>query len=136
MPQIRDLLITLLLFSGIIIGVSTFMSDLARKYSANIEDLSQLSSIQKIEQETVSLEQALRNTQITGTFLDIPITILSGVYSIFKLMLVSFVEIWTGFLNSIASYLFLPKWFISIVMGLVVIFIMFEIISAVMKYRV
>jgi hypothetical protein len=136
MAQIRDLLITLLLFSGIIIGISTFMSDLAKKYSTNIEDLSQLSSIQKIEEETANLEQTLRNTQITGTFLDIPITILSGVYSIFKLMLVSFVEIWTGFLNSIAIYLFLPKWFISIVVGLVVIFIMFEIISAVMKYRV
>jgi len=68
MAQIRDLLITLLLFSGIIIGLSTFMSDLAKKYYTNVEDLSQLSSVQRIENETANLEQALRNTQITGTF--------------------------------------------------------------------
>jgi hypothetical protein len=134
--QVRDLLITLLLFSGIIIGLSTFMGDLANKYSSNIEDLSKLSSVQKIQQESKNLEEALRSTQITGTFLDIPITILSGVYSIFKLMMVSFIEIWGGFLNSIATYLFLPNWFVGILISLIVIFLLFEIISAILKYRV
>jgi hypothetical protein len=134
--QVRDLLITVLLFSGIIIGLSAFMGDLANKYSSNIEDLSKLSSVQKIQQESKNLEEALRSTQITGTFLDIPITILSGVYSIFKLMMVSFIEIWSGFLNSIASYLFLPSWFVGILISLIVIFLLFEIISAILKYRV
>jgi hypothetical protein len=134
--KIRNLLITLLLFSGIIIGLSTFMGDLANKYSTNIEDLSNLSSVQKIQQESKNLEESLRSTQITGTFLDIPITILSGVYSIFKLMMVSFIEIWNGFLNSISTYLFLPKWFVGILISLVVIFLLFEIISAILKYNV
>jgi hypothetical protein len=134
--QVRDLLITVLFFSGIIIGLSAFMGDLANKYSSNIEDLSKLSSVQKIQQESKNLEEALRSTQITGTFLDIPITILSGVYSIFKLMMVSFIEIWSGFLNSIASYLFLPSWFVGILISLIVIFLLFEIISAILKYRV
>jgi len=133
---LRNLLITLLLFSGIIVGLSTFMGDLSKKYSSEIQDLSELTYVQRIEEETKNLEESLRTTQITGTFLDVPLTVLSGVYSIFKLIMVSFVEIWSGFVDSIASYLFLPKWFISIVIGLVVIFIIFEIISAIMKYRV
>lgn len=136
MPELRNILITLLLFSGIIIGLSTFMGDLASKYSSNIEDLSKLSSIQRIQTETENLEQSLRSTQITGTFLDIPITVLSGVYQVFKLILVSFVEIWSGFINSIATYLFLPKWFISIVIGVVIVIIIFEIISVISKYKV
>jgi len=108
--EIRNMLITLLLFSGIIIGLSTFMGDLAKNYSSNIEDLSKLSSVQRIQEESKNLEESLRTTQISGTFLDIPIIIMSG----FKLIMVSFIEIWSGFINSIASYLFLPSWFIAI----------------------
>jgi hypothetical protein len=134
--QIRDLLITILLFSGVVVGISVFMGDLTKKYSSNIEDLSNMSSVQTIQEETKHLEEALRNTQITGTFLDIPITILSGVYSIFKLMMVSFIEIWNDFINSIARYLFLPSWFIGILISLIIIFLIFEIISAVLKYKV
>lgn len=136
MAELRNLLITLLLFSGIIIGLSTFMGDLANKYNSNIENLAGLSSIQKIQGETQQLEQTLRSSQITGTFLDVPITILSGVYQVFKLILVSFVEIWSGFMNSIASYLFLPSWFISIVIAIITIIIIFEIISVISKYKV
>jgi len=134
--QLRDLLLTLLLFSGIIIGLTTFMGDLANKYSNNIQDLSELSSVQKIQEEAKKLEESLRSAQITGTFLDIPLTVLSGAYQLFKLIITSFTQIWSGFINNIASYLFLPTWFIAIIIASVVIFILFEIISAIMKYKV
>lgn len=134
--QLRSFLITLLLFSAVIIGVSNFMVDLSNKYSHDVEDLSSLSSVERIQNETKNLEQSLRNTQITGTFLDVPLTVLSGVYSIFKLILVSFIEIWDGFITNISQYLMLPTWFTSILMVIIVIIIIFEVISAVTKYKV
>ena len=136
MTTLRNMLITLLLFSGMIIGISGFMMDLAKNYGQSVEDLSQLESIERIQSEAKNLEQSLRSTQITGTFLDVPLTVLSGVYSIFKLILVSFIEIWSGFINSVASYLMLPSWFINILIAIVTVILIFEIISIVSKWRV
>jgi len=134
--MLRDLLASILLFSGILIGLSVFISSLAKSYQVNIDDLSQLSSVKRIEEETKALEEALRSSQITQTPLDLPLIIVKGAYSIFKLILKSFIEIWDGFINSISSYLFLPTWFTSILISLVAIFVIFEIISIIMKYKV
>lgn len=136
MPELRNLLITLLLFSAVIIGISNFSADLAKKYGVTIQDVSGMSSIEKIQNETKDLEQTLRSSQITGTFLDVPLTVLSGAYQVFKLILVSFTEIWSGFMHSVARYLFLPEWFISVVIAVVAITIIFEIISVISKYKV
>ena len=134
--ELRNLLIVLLLFSGIVIGLSNFAGNLAKNYGSSVEDLSKLGPIQRIQEEASNLEQSLRSTQITGTFLDVPLTILSGVYSIFKLILVSFIDIWAGFIGSISSYLMLPEWFVGIVIAIISIIVIFEIISIVAKYKV
>ncbi|MEM5867544.1 MAG: hypothetical protein QXG39_06460 [Candidatus Aenigmatarchaeota archaeon] len=134
--EIRNFLIMLLLFSGIIVGVSVFISDLASKYNQNIQDLRTMSQITNIEQKSKELREAMQ-TKITGVpLIDVPFVAIKGFIDFIDLVATSLFVFWDATINSIASYLFLPTWFVSIITAIVIIIIMFEIISAIIKWRV
>jgi len=130
------MLIALLIFGAVMIGVSNFTGDLAKKYNTSIDDLSSLAPIQKIQNQTETLDETIQNSKITGTFLDVPFTIVSGIYQALKLVSTSLFSIWDMFTNTIASYLSIPRKYIDIIMAIISVSILFEIISIVMKWRV
>lgn len=134
--EIRNFLIMLLLFSGIIIGLSIFMSDLASKYNQNIEDLRTLNQITNIEEKAKELREAMQ-TKITGVpLIDIPFVAIKGFVEFIELVASALFGFWDAFINSIANYLLLPSWFITLVTTIIVIIIIFEVISAIIKWRI
>ncbi|MEM5854214.1 MAG: hypothetical protein QXG39_08515 [Candidatus Aenigmatarchaeota archaeon] len=134
--EIRNFLIMLLLFSGIIVGVSIFMSDLASKYNQNIQDLRTMSKITSIEQKSKELREAMQ-TKITGIpLIDVPFIAIKGFIEFIDLVASALFNFWDAMINSIASYLLLPTWFVTMVSVIIIIMVIFEVISAIIKWRV
>lgn len=134
--EIRQFLIMLLLFSAVIIGLSLFMTDLAGKYNQNVQDLRTFSQASSIENKTKEFEQTFR-TKITGiTLIDVPFIAIKGFVEFIDLVSTALFGFFDSFINSVAQYLFLPSWFVGIVSAIVMIIILFEIISTIIKWRV
>jgi hypothetical protein len=77
----REMLLSLLLFSGVVIGISAYAGNLAQsKGSDYVQDISQnFTYLQRITNETNNMESNLRSAQITNTILDLPLVVVVGI---------------------------------------------------------
>ena len=130
--ELKTMIIMLLAFSGVIVGLNTYVADLAPQYSKNIDDMSILSQASVIEQNVKDMETAF-SSHVTGTLLDIPISAVTGGIEFVKLIFVSTVGFWSTFINSsaIAHYLFLPDWFAPIISAIVMTLVIFAAYHAI-----
>ncbi len=130
MTTIRGLLISLLLFTAVLTGVGIFMSNLIG------ENVQNITTVNRINSEVKTLEESVRGSQVTGlAFVDVPLMIVSGIFNALKLAIVSVTSLWIDFIHGIKTYLFLPDWFTQIIIAIISIVVLFEIISAIVKYR-
>jgi hypothetical protein len=135
--QVRDLIIMILVFSGAIAGISTFMLDLASHNSQSITDFSTLNQISAIQNQTKAFDTSMK-TQITGIpLVDIPLITIQGFIQFANLVGSSLYGFWYVLFNGISSIIgaWLPWWFMPMVGAIVIIIIMFEVLSAIIKWR-
>lgn len=136
MMELRDLMIILVVFSISIIGINLFMKDFINDYVAVPSELENINFTDKVEYEINKTSNALQSSQITGTPLDIGLFVVTGIYNIFKFFIVDIINIYTYVISQISTYLMLPSWFIGSIIILITLFLIFEIISAIIKWRV
>jgi hypothetical protein len=115
-------------------GMSIFISDFLKRGGKDVQ-MPELNYLKTVSERASELENTLKSTQISVAFLDVPFAILSGVYQVFRLILDGMTTLYFSLRNTIAIYLGLPSWFVDAIIGAISIFVMFEIISAVTKYR-
>lgn len=136
MENLRELLFALIIFSGVLIGLANFSSDLLSSYGVAGEDITDLEVTSAVESHVETLKESIENTQLTGVaILDVPLTIASGAYNTLKLLFTS-TNLYLSLLGGISEILPIPGWVITTIMGCLSIFIIFEIVSAIMKYKV
>lgn len=133
--ELRDYFITLLVFSAVVIGTSAYIGQMAANYGVPTEDVSSLSVVEEIQEQTTTLEEQLRSTPFNIPVLDTPYLILSGSFTFLKLILINVPQLWFAFLNDLGVMLHLPGWSIGIVFSITVLTLIFEIISTLMKRR-
>jgi hypothetical protein len=123
--EMKNYIIAVLVFSGVIVGLTSYIADLTPHYSKNIDDMSFLSQASAIEQNVVDMKTAF-TSHVTGTIIDIPIAMVTGGVEFSKLVMVSSFGFWANFFSGpLAHYLFLPDWVIPIISSVVMISIIF-----------
>lgn len=135
--EIRSFLIMLLLFSGVITGISIFMSDLTADFGQNINDLSILSQAEAIQNKTAIFQN--ESAKITGaSWFDAPLIVIKGFITFIDLIGTTIFGFFTTFTSQVFGVFrgIIPIWFIGIVSTILIIIILFEIISAVIKWRI
>ena len=137
MGEIRELMIFMLLFSGIIIGTTIFYSDLFTRYDTPaVKNLASLNKTAQIVAKTQQVSSQINSTNIQPSLSGI-LGIASGVFGAISLML-DMPNIFGNLIGdvvSISTELFMPRWFADMIMGIVSIIIVFAIISVYMKMR-
>ena len=129
---LRDLFFIMIFATAIFTGLSIFISDLAKKTGNDVQ-MPELNYLNQVSQRVQELENTLKTSQISVTFIDVPFAILSGVYQVFRLILDGMATLYFSLRNTIALYLGLPKWFVDTIVASITIFVVFEIVSAVVK---
>jgi hypothetical protein len=139
--MLRNYLIMLLVFSAILVGVSGIMTEMSANYGVDTGNITYLTSVEKVKDEAEDISENLENSQLTGTIADIPFMIISGGYSILKLIAFSLPDIWASFINDIAVAIGIPteetglRSIINIIVLIVTIVIIFEVLSVIFKWR-
>ena len=131
---LRDLFFMLLLVTVVFTGLSIFITDFFKRGGKNVQ-IPELEYLNIVSNRTKELEKTFKEGSFSITFIDLPFAILSGIYQIFKLIIDAMSGLYLTFRNTVSVYLNLPAWFVDIISVSVSIFVLFEIISAVMKYR-
>ena len=132
---IRTLVLSLLLFSGIALGMSSFLGSLSSEYSiANVNNLNSMSVIDNITKTAENMESQLSqnmNPIELGYFIAIgaPLTALQMIFS----TMVLFFTLISDLISSIVGF---PSWLGTIITTSIVVFIIYEIISLVFRWRI
>lgn len=125
----------LLVFAVISIGGSVFLGDMAKNYQIETKDVSTMIPVEEIRNEAEQMETQLREVQTGIAIIDIPFTIVRGTYTLLKLMLIKVPELWFTFISTIGELLGLPSWATGIIITMLLLTLIFEIISVIMKWK-
>lgn len=126
---LSEYFIPLLLFSLILIGLSNFNIDMADVHSRDVNNVSSLSVAADIEEQAAQMQDSIESSQITGTALDIPLVVISGIWNVVKLTFITIVNIWGNLIDTLAVYLHIPGAFIAILKVFIALLIIFEFIT-------
>lgn len=146
--ELRGLFISLVLFSGIIVGMSAFYGDLtsaenlayygytqAEIDAINPEDLSSMDIIDDITAQTEQMETTL-NTDPTGIpIIDYGWKMVNMALNSFELLFGS-TFLFTNLITESVNTIGLPPFIIGVVMAVIILIFIFEFISARLRYRV
>ena len=131
---LRDLFFIMIFATAVFTGLSVFVTDFFKKGGKDIQ-MPEFGYLNIVSERAKEIENTLKSSQISVTFIDIPFAILSGVYQVFRLILDGMSSLYFSFRNTIAIYLNLPVWFVDTITAAILIFVVFEIVSAVTKYK-
>jgi hypothetical protein len=131
---LRDLFFIMIFATVVFTGLSIFITDFAKGVGMDVQ-MPEFNHLNTVSERAKELENTLKSSQISVTFLDVPFAILSGVYQVFRLILDGMSNLYFSLRNVVAIYLNLPTWFVDAIVGSVLIFVIFEIVSAVTKYK-
>lgn len=140
MGEIRNLFITLFILSGIVVGSSVFMEGLTSTYNTQSSDnfnivfnnVSQANKTFTFINETQSSLSSANVEQ--GGIGDFIFGIVNGVFGIIKTF-TSGIDLVTNMVSNLANILNIPSWAVLIVLGLVGVYVLFEVISFIQRYR-
>lgn len=148
MAELRSFLIGLLLFSGVIMGISVFYTDLTSSanlasygYSAEQianmtpEDLSTKDVTEEINQKVSEIENKLRRRPTGNPSVDASWDYLNAALGALTLPLAA-VDLMTTMVADTSNMLGIPPWFGSLVIGIIVLVVVFELLSAYLKWRI
>ncbi len=131
----RDWMVMLVLFSGVILGLTGFYTNLSASFGQSPEDLSFLNTSQEVFGNITKFQTVINETQNEFTVTDVFVVTSNAIFQIFKFMFFIPAVI-MNILADISTTLMLPFWFVPMVMGIVFILIIFQIVSGLGKFRV
>lgn len=136
MGKIAELLILMIIFSGIAVGFSTFYADVYTTYNSTASPGSTafLNKTQEISGNVTNIKNVIDQSQVTGTILDVPVIIANSLFEAFKMMF-SFIDIIDAMMKDISSVLMIPEWATWTISSIASVVILFAIISALTKWE-
>lgn len=130
----RNWIITLLIFSGFVLGMSAFFINMGQFYGVDIEQTRFVNTTQDVFENTENLQDIINESQGDVSFIGSVYVTGNSVFQFMKLLL--FIPTIMGnLLADISSYLALPGWFLPMVIGIVVVIVLFQVISGIGRYR-
>lgn len=137
MGAVQNLFITLLLFSGIIIGIGSFMAETSTNYGKSYtyqgRDIRSLNATVATQEQVNTLKSSVDNTQPSLiSFVDVLAT---GVFTVLKLTL-AVPNIFSSLLSDLTGIVGFPAWVFGTFMGIITVIVIFAIIKAVTKTEV
>lgn len=148
MAEVRSFLIGLLLFSAIVVGMSQFYTalitpeyleayGLTAAQIANIspEDLSSYNVTSELTNRTEAIEEALRQTPTGITAVDVAWGYINAAMSAVTLPLEA-IAYFENVITTASHLIGLPDWVFGIIITIITVIIVFEVLSAYMKWRI
>ena len=134
MRERRSLIISILIFSTVLVGMTTFYMDFAEEYGKTPDSLATANATEDILDEMADMESELRETR--GGIEGFAYLMLDGIYQIVRLPL-DFINIILAIITDLTGLtpISLPIWLSPLISGVVVIMIAFGIISFIKGYR-
>jgi hypothetical protein len=133
--EIRSLIFALLVFSGFMMSISVFITGIGQSSGQPVDNLSYLSNAQDISVAAGQLENTW-STKITGiALIDAPLVSVLGFIQFIDLVGKLLFSWWFTMINSIVLYLHLPAFFTVVISAGIMLLIIFEIISAIIRWR-
>jgi len=131
---LRDLFFILIFVTVSFTGLSIFITDFFKRGGKDIQ-MPELGYLNQVSQRAQEIENTLKTNQISIPLIDIPMAVLSGIFQVFRLIIDGISSLYFTFRNTIAFYLNLPAWLVDAINASILIFVLFEIVSAVLKYK-
>ena len=136
MGEATGILISLIIVSGVIIGITAFTGDVLDNYGIASDDLTYLNKTSEINTKVTEIKDTIEDTQITGVeVIDLPLTFIAGAYSALKLLL-NIPDIMMTLLMEAGEVIGIPAWAIAMGTAIVVIIIVFVVLRAILKWDV
>lgn len=135
---LRLIVLGVLVASGIFLGFGGYAGDLLVNSGVNIsKNVSSLSFVAEINNQTQTIATNFQNSQISTSVFAVPILIAQGVYDIIKLELTSISNILTLLVDGIFSLFpgIIPLWFRGLILAIVLVIIVYEVVSSVLKWN-
>jgi len=133
MGTLQNILLTIGIFSLVVLGVMNFTGDIASRYSVSYTDLSYMNKTQQLNSKMIAIQETLNKTDVTAVQkVD---AFFTGGYQVLMLIPES-LNIFSTILFESGSILGLPFWVIPGVLAIITIVLIFGIISAMQKYSV
>lgn len=150
MAEIRQIFIALLVFSGVALSLTTFYGDMINPtylaaYGYNDAqitgilgsntNISRLSVISNVTLKATKLKESVEEVNPTGlTVTDVAWGYINAAMNAVTLPLTA-LSLFQNMIEDASSLLGLPAYITSIIIGILVIIVLFEIISSFMKWR-
>lgn len=130
--KIREIIISLVIFSGIIIGMSNFYIDLSTTYDKSPTDLASFNASSDVHEKTEAMREMVESSR--GGVIGFVWSGLQIIYNV-VLMPLDFIIIISAIVTDLAMTVSIPIpiWFTGIIVSIVMITIIYEIISILMK---
>lgn len=134
MREIRTIIISVLIFSTVLVGMTSFYMDFAEEYGKTPENLATANATDRILEKSHEIESDLRETR--GGIEGFAYLILDGVYQIVRLPL-DFINIVLAMITDLSGLtpIAIPVWLSPLISGVIVITIVFGILSFIKGYR-
>jgi hypothetical protein len=133
--EIRSLLFALLVFAGFMGGMGVFITGIGTSSGQSVQNLSYMNNAQDISVQAAALENTWQ-TKITGiALIDAPLVAVLGFIQFIDLVGKLLFGWWFVLINQIVLLLHLPSFFSVVITAGIIILIVFEIISAIIRWR-
>lgn len=128
--RLRTFLASLILFSTLTVGLLGFAGNIFDTYGSNGTDLSVLGNQanETYQSTNETVQQTQKEADNIGGGIAKGLFILKSIWNVLALTLGSIAAA-TSFVTTIAFYLGLPEWFVSLVTGIITIFVVYELVS-------
>lgn len=136
--EMRSVYFTILLVSIVLLGSASFIGGMSVQYSKPTtinSTITYISQEQNVSRAFVDTTNNLTTTKVQpGTVLDLVGSLITGVFGIIK-SFATVADVASTMMTGFTNLLGLPQWIGGIVILFVIGFVMFELISILMKYK-
>ncbi len=130
----RNWLITLLLFSGIVLGMSTFFGATSSQFGITTTDTAFINTTQQVFDNTEDLQDIINQTEGDVTLIGTVAVTTNAVIQFLKILM--FVPtLLASIVADISTFLMLPVWFVPMIIGIIIVIVIFQIMSGIGRYR-
>lgn len=127
--DLRDYIMAGFALSIILLGVTLFQSGWAGGAGTNLTNVSGFVPTAALQSQVADVEASITGSQLTGTLLDIPIMVVSGLYSILKLMGTALGNVWFAISEGVATYWMIPTHHVLLMQGMILVGIIFTVLA-------
>ena len=134
--MLRNIVIAMIVISMAVLGISIFTGDLLTSYGVPTEDIENFTQIFNLTQDVQRLVPLIENetTQSTVNIADLFVTMSQGAFTIIKIVTQTPLILHKMFIAA-AEGMYIPSEFVWFMYAIIVVWIAFEIASAIFKWK-